>query len=251
MKLLIALLLTISSFAQEELIEIDADWFIGIDNLEHLYYVKNNTLYKKTKTKNINYTNLHLGKIASVDITNPLKIVVFYKDFNSVIILDDNLNELSTNIDFNSLFFKNIHYVGTATNSGLWLYSQDDNTITLFDFLTKKITLTKQIESDFRFKFASSNYHNLWLFSEAKVLNYNVYGSFIQQKFVDNINMAFAYKNGFIYKHKNKLFLALDNNSINPITLKNELIIKDFYINNKMLYFFDGNFIYSKELTKK
>ena len=44
--------------------DLDADYFVGIDDLENIYFVKNNTLFKKRKTETLNYTNVSLGKIS-------------------------------------------------------------------------------------------------------------------------------------------------------------------------------------------
>ena len=75
---------------------INADKFIGVDDFENSYYINHNNLYKKTAQTIYSYANSQLGEITSVDITNPLKILVFYRDFNAVLLLDNRLNELTT-----------------------------------------------------------------------------------------------------------------------------------------------------------
>jgi hypothetical protein len=40
------------------------------------------------------YQNFSLGKITKVDLQNPLKIVLFYENFNTVVTLDNQLNEI-------------------------------------------------------------------------------------------------------------------------------------------------------------
>lgn len=49
---------------------------------------------KKNNTQLWQYKNLSLGKITKIDLQNPLKIVLFYEGFNSVILLDNQLNEI-------------------------------------------------------------------------------------------------------------------------------------------------------------
>lgn len=244
------LLITIAISAQESIGKLDADTFIGVDNLEHVYFIKNNVLFKKSDSKTLSYTNLHLGEITQVDITNPLKIVVFYKNFNSVIVLDDALNELSNSINFNSVLLKNISFVGTSSNSNLWLFTEDENSLILFNYFTQKIILTKQLDQDFTFLTAFSNYHYLWLISNSKILTYNAYGSFIKQYNIKNIEKATIYKNGIIYKTGNNLYHLINDNNPKLIATNKDLSIKDFYINNNLLYFFDGNVIYSHEFSK-
>jgi hypothetical protein len=44
------------------------------------------------------YQNFSLGKITKVDLQNPLKIVLFYENFNTVVTLDNQLNEIQKSI---------------------------------------------------------------------------------------------------------------------------------------------------------
>jgi len=75
---------------------------IDYDNFGTSYFIQNNILYKKDTNKTINYSNVQLGEIASANAFNPLKINVFYKDFNTALILDNRLAEIFK-IDFNTL----------------------------------------------------------------------------------------------------------------------------------------------------
>ncbi len=91
---------------------LQADTFIGIDDFENIYFLKNNILYKKRANDTINYSNVLLGKINSVNIQNPFKIVIFYRDFNSITLLDNNLNELTNRIDLTrETLFNNVQLV--------------------------------------------------------------------------------------------------------------------------------------------
>lgn len=243
-----------TSFSQEIVskFSLDADEFIGIDNLEHVYYIKSNVLYKKTTSKIHSFSNLHLGKITSVDIINPLKIVVFYKDFNSVIIVDDKLNELTGVIDFNSTLLKNISYVSTATESNLWLYSEDDNRLEIFNYISNKVIFSKQLENDFQYQFASSNYHNFWLISNKKILQYNEYGSYIKSFNIENIIKLVSYRNILIYQTKNGLFqYSIDDElKSTPIKLLSSDKLQYFSLNNNLIYFFDENSVFSLDYLK-
>ena len=55
---------------------------------------------KKTPKKTFSYSNIELGKLSMVNIQNPFKIILFYADFNTAILLDNNLNELTQKLDF-------------------------------------------------------------------------------------------------------------------------------------------------------
>ena len=69
--------------------KISADKFIGNDALGSLYFVKNNLLFKNDHSILYEYKNLELGKPNRIDINNPMKIVLFYENFNAVVTLDN------------------------------------------------------------------------------------------------------------------------------------------------------------------
>ena len=116
-------------------ITIDADEFLGYDSFGFSYQIKNNVFSKIKGNEIFEYKNVSLGKITKTDILNPLKIVLFYEDFNSVILLDNQLNKI-TEINFSQ---NNVPIVVTAigmsTQNQLWIYNALNQQIGLFDYL--------------------------------------------------------------------------------------------------------------------
>src|SRR5690606_39608233 len=91
----------------------EADTLIGIDNFGTVYFIKKNTLYKIEDNKNYSYSNVQFGKITSANSFNPLKIPVFYEDFNAAYILDNRFAEI-LKIDFNTMeYYKNVSLLST------------------------------------------------------------------------------------------------------------------------------------------
>jgi hypothetical protein len=103
-------------------IMVNADQYFGLDVLENYYFEKNNVLIKKNPNQTWEYQNNALGKISSVDFKNPLRILVFYEEFNTLVFLDNQLNEIQK-ITFslldNPLF---ISFVGMATQNQIWAF---------------------------------------------------------------------------------------------------------------------------------
>ncbi|MFN3753210.1 hypothetical protein [Flavobacterium sp.] len=109
--------------------------YLGFDGLGHNYYLKNNVFIKQDNVQTWEYKNVALGKITSVDYINPLKIVLFYEDFNTIITVDNQLNEIQKlnffEID-NTIFTSK---VGMASQNQLWIYNALTQQILLFDYL--------------------------------------------------------------------------------------------------------------------
>lgn len=115
---------------------IDADAFLGFDSFGFSYLIKNN-VFSKIKGKEVfEYKNVSLGEITKADILNPLKIVLFYEDFNSAVLLDNQLNKI-TEINFSQNNNTSIvaTAIGMSTQNQLWIYNSLNQQIGLFDYL--------------------------------------------------------------------------------------------------------------------
>ncbi len=78
------------------------------------------------------YSNNSLGAIGYVDVTNPLKITVFYPSFYTVVFLDRQLRETGT-VDMLQLGLGEIRTVATATNGALWIFDFNEQILKNID----------------------------------------------------------------------------------------------------------------------
>src|SRR5438552_190098 len=69
------------------------DYFTA-DNLGNFYTVREDELIKYLPNGKMfaRYSNLKLGSISAIDVTNPLKILLYYRDFQQIIFLDNQLS---------------------------------------------------------------------------------------------------------------------------------------------------------------
>ncbi|WP_320815813.1 hypothetical protein [Flavobacterium sp.] len=116
-----------------------AEQFLGKDNFQNYYYTSNNQLFKQNKNKTYNYKNIALGKIHDIAIENPLQIVLLYKNFNTVVLLDNQLNEVQK-IDFNTIDpFLTITSIGFGGQNKLWFFDSNTQKIGLYDLITSSV----------------------------------------------------------------------------------------------------------------
>ncbi len=136
---------------------IDVEQFLGFDSFGYYYNIKNNVFSKIKNNESFEYKNIALGEISHVDINNPLKIVVFYENFNTIILLDNQLNELQKiNLSENEIPIV-ATAVGLASQNRLWIYNNLTQQIGFFDYLNNTFqSITppfdgniKHYESDF------------------------------------------------------------------------------------------------------
>jgi len=139
--------------------------YVGFDGLGNNYYIKNNVFIKQNDVQTWEYKNVALGKITAVDYVNPLKIVVFYEDFNTIITLDNQLNEIQKlnlfEID-NTIFASKI---GMASQNQFWIYNALTQQIMLFDYLKNT---SKNIGNPIaeNIKYTQSDFNNFYWIDE-------------------------------------------------------------------------------------
>lgn len=113
------------------------DNYFGVDPYGFLYYEKDNVFYKEKDQETHEYANFYFGKINSVDIVNPLQLIIYYRDTNQIVVLDNQCNEIRaiSVSDFDFLIQDN--HVGLASLKRLWIHNQDNNRILLYNWVTK------------------------------------------------------------------------------------------------------------------
>jgi len=100
--------------------------FITLDKLGNLYLCDGSILYKYSQTGNLlfTYSAFSKGKISGFDVSNPLKIVVFSKDFMQIAFLDQKLTPLQTISSLSDLNLYAPACVCSSYDNGFWIYDE-------------------------------------------------------------------------------------------------------------------------------
>lgn len=116
---------SMSTFSQSILKIADDVRDYKVDRIGNVYYYDAQNILTKYETAIKRYTrfaDLKSGKISSIDVSNPLRVLVFYADQGVVKFLDVNLTEI------NSLQIRNTYPDGwvsltsSSNNNGIWMY---------------------------------------------------------------------------------------------------------------------------------
>jgi hypothetical protein len=100
--------------------------YVLTDALGTLYSVKGNciTSYDEKGKKLFSYSNPFLGEISYADVKNPMRILLFYKEFNQVIFLSNKLSELGSSIELDNTGHNQVSICCTSNSGGFWLFDQ-------------------------------------------------------------------------------------------------------------------------------
>lgn len=108
----------------------------AIDNLDNLYILTNTDQLKKYNASGDSlavYNNVRrFGKIHSIDVSNPLKVLLYYKDFSSIVVLDRLLAARST-IDLRRKNMLQVTAIGQSYDNNIWVFDALDNKLKKID----------------------------------------------------------------------------------------------------------------------
>lgn len=111
------------SMRLQRTLEVSAS-FASSDNFSNIYVVtSDNALLKfdSVGRQVAMYTNNRLGTAAMVDASNPLKILVWYPDFQTVVWLDRTLNEMGR-LNFSQAELYSVRCVAMAFDGNIWAF---------------------------------------------------------------------------------------------------------------------------------
>jgi hypothetical protein len=107
-----------------------------VDNLDNIYILNNRNQLKKFNTNGDSVAIFNdvkkFGKVSFIDASNPLKVLLYYKDFSMVVMLDRFLNIRNT-IDLRKQNIFRVKAIGQSYDNKIWVYDELDNKLKKID----------------------------------------------------------------------------------------------------------------------
>ena len=173
-QVLLLIVMHLQSFAtsSDTLLYVQATTFIPgnfsdffSDNLGNIYVITSSNQIKK-----INYNGdslavfndiRHYGNVGLLDVSNPLKILVYYKDFSTILVLDRFLNIRNT-IDLRNAAILQVKALTQSYDNNYWLYDEMDARL-------------KKIDDNGNVLFTSADFRLLFtdLITPEKIIDHN------------------------------------------------------------------------------
>ncbi len=220
---------------KKSMIEIDAFGNIYvITQNEIVKYGSNGILQKKFSTK-------RYGKIDYVDAMNPLKILVYYKDFQQILFLDDQLTQTSSMISIETLGYEQASLVCSSSNNSFWIYDKQNNELLRFNSdlktLVKTGNLKRILDVDIKPNFIKE--HNNYVYLNCPnegILVFDIYGTFYKTIPLTNLK-NFKVINGDIFYFEDHSLKQYQSQSFNTIEKTfQDTLIKNVLWQNEQFY---------------
>lgn len=99
----------------------------NVDNLGNLYVMSSSGQLKKLSPKGDSlavFNNVRqYGKIHNIDVSNPLKVLLYFKDFGTIVVLDRFLNTRNT-IDLRRIQLFQVKSIGQSYDNNIWVFDE-------------------------------------------------------------------------------------------------------------------------------
>lgn len=197
----------------------------SIDNIGNIYVVFGDEIRKyNSKGEQLKvYSNKKLGKISSIDVTNPLRVLLFYKDQSQLVILDSQLSPNGNSIDLMNLNLEQSDVVCSSFNNGLWLFNRQNNELVRLNQNLEKVVATGNLNAllnaDLKPNFMIENGSFLYLNNTSDgIYVFDIYGTYFKtislfnlERFQVNDNALYYYKDSLLGKYDMKLLEVSDS----------------------------------------
>lgn len=107
-----------------------------VDNLDNIYILNSRNQVKKLNEQGDSVAVFNdvkkFGQATLIDVSNPLKILLFYKDFSTIVILDRFL-AIRNIIDLRQQNILQVKAIGQSYDNKIWLYDEVENKLKKID----------------------------------------------------------------------------------------------------------------------
>lgn len=232
--------------------------FLTSDMLGNFYIVQNNSLSKYNENGILvcSYDAKNKGTISSVDASNPLKILVYYKDFNQIVFLDNTLTQTNSPILLEELGISQSSLACTSYDNAFWIYDNTFSRLARFDnnliLQNQSENLAQSLSSINPLFMLEKNGHLFLNDSSNKVIIFDKYGTFYKTIPIMQLNTFQVSDNKFFYCNKSSLH-TIDLNTFEEAEIPSPINEPLFFqLNNTRLYIANKSevFIYKTQKNK-
>ncbi len=229
--------------------------FFDVTPMGHIYIV-NGSQIKKINSKGkilCSYSNNSYGNIASVDSSHPLKLLVYYPDFNQIIFLDRYLSPIGSAIDLYAYFNDEDNLICSSQKGGIWCYNATNHQAVHINsegnITTKSILLSGFFSSTPISDIAEYNNQLYLLYRNKGVVILNQEGQLLQKVAIPNIQSIQYHQNQFYFSdNKGGLFLYHLQLGSSKKIWQAQQPTKQIKLMGNRIYYSNGNNIVIEEI---
>lgn len=224
------------------------------DNLNNSYLVNGEELikYNPAGKQLLKYSNKRYGNITTIDATNALKVLLYYKDFQQIVFLDNQLTQNGDMISLETLGYEQTDLVCSSFNNSFWIYNKQTVELVRFNENSQQIAKTgnlKQLlQAELKPEFMIESNSYLYLnCPDIGIYVFDMYGTFNKIISLKNIHSFQVFEN-VLYFYKEGKFCSYDTKAFEEKCMSyNDSLIKNIRIEKDRLFMQYSDSIVVKE----
>ncbi len=231
--------------------------FFDVSPLGYIYAVNGSQLKKMNLQGRVLYTHSSnsFGNITSIDISNPMQILVYYRDFNQLVYLDRQLSPIGSAIDLYEYSSSSSNLVCASHKGGFWLYNDTDNQAVRItpdgSIAAKSMLLSGFFGSTAVQRIAEFNNQLYLLYSRKGIVILNQEGQFLQQLTIPDIQTMQHNNNRLCFTNSNCELFTYDFTTASPQKIwKGNNDVKQVKAAGSKIYYSDGKTITAEQLPE-
>jgi hypothetical protein len=220
--------------------------FFTTDQLGNIYVSKGPSLTRLNNQGNMSgdFRSVLPGNISFVDASNPLQILLFYRDYNQIIFLDRNMTEKGATVFLNDLGIENAELVCTSARGGIWVLDWSSRHLNYFNQEFKLIFQTSLLgnllDMDDTPSFMMETDGRLYIsFPKTGIVFFDRSGSFESIFPILQVESFQKTSNSLLFFRENQpSFFSPENQDTKQLDLLHEAKIKSVRMSGNTLYVF-------------
>ena len=250
---LVTLLIALFSSINAQDISVQEGQKIEIDHLENIYIINEDNLSLKSANKEIEYQNSFLGNISSIDVSNPLRVLVFHKEANQIVFLNNELSIIGNPIILDEISLPEVKVVCASNINGFWIYNSLYNRIEFYNSNLQKehssIDLSQHISSVEDIEEIKMVNEMAYLrISDTGILLFDMFAAYIKTIPIPTLTSFQVLENSIVYSTENQVFVYDLKKLSHTVLFQNDKEIYFSRIINSKLYFLSDTLLKSINL---
>ncbi len=213
--------------------------FIGKNIFNTSYFLKDQVFIAKRTDLAREYQNVALGRIQHIDFINPAQICLFYKDFNTVVLLDKELALIKTVklTDINPQLIPG--FVGMSSQNRLWIWDEATSQLGQLSLQNLSYTaLTNAFLEPIQYRYSDVNYF-YWITKNNQMYSSDIYGKVVRLYELPPFDqIQIINRNKIIYQYHNQLYYLDLHDGVQTSIPVGEKSISGFFFNTQILSIF-------------
>jgi len=213
------------------------------DNLQNVYIYHGSSIKKYTAQGQLlyNYSNKSYGPITSVDVNDPMKMLVFFKDFPEIVLLDNTLSQNGNPFSPSDAGYPLTTLACTSHDNGVWLYDAQNFQLIRLDVnlnvMQKTGNLAQSIGIDLNPDYLMEYNNYVYMNDSAQgILVFDSYGTYYKTIPIKGLKTFQVRENDLFYVAKNKIHTFNLKTIMEDETMAPDSLATEVRIEKNLLY---------------